>query len=261
MHRENEIAAQFGIEVFSPGAEWYAEEILSGMPFTFVRYGEGEWRTVVPKVPHKNFSHPRERTHFKTIWNDPKSGAEEMLRGAVLNHHDHERYWTAMWHFRHLNHYNWLVPIKKWQDKNLGDVTWHDGYVWRRAIEGGRFGPIVHALREQRLPIVVVGPEALAELKDRLPIADHIVIHRWAAYYQMFEIEDAMRAQPPSLFILCGGGPVKIIANKLFPDIGEESTMIDFGASWEGLLGHIARRYFKRIKPGTLRRNWEVQDD
>jgi hypothetical protein len=255
---ENAVAKAHGIRVFSPGVQWYADEILSGVPFTLVRYGEGEWRAVVPKVPRKTFARATERKEFKRIWNNPESGAEAELRKAVLNHHNHPRYWAAMWHFRHLARYHWLPSIKGWQDRNLGkDRVWHDGYVWRRAVEKGEFYPVVEALREQGLPIVVVGSDLLTGLSDRLPIAHHIVIHRWEAYYHMDEIRQAMLAQPPSLFIMCGGGPAKMLANWLFPVIGEQSFMIDFGASWEGLLGFRARRYFDHIPRHVIRQSWE----
>jgi len=263
MASEISCAKKAGIQVFSPGLDYYVQEILSGIPFTLVRYGEGEWRTVVPSVPHKTFHGPLQRQVFQKIWNDPKTGAEEMLRAAILNHHDHERYWAAMWHFKHLKQYHWLPTIKRWQDKKLGkDIVWHDGSIWRVAIEKGVFYPVIAALREQRLPIVVVGPGQLTGLGNRLPIHDHILIDRWGAFYEMDMMEEEMLKQPPCLFILCGAGPAKIVANKLFPEIGEQSTMIDFGASWEGLLGHPARRYFREMSKEKLEQNWsEVEEE
>lgn len=243
-----------GIKVTSPGIEWYAKEIVSGVPFSMVRYGEGEWRTVVPGVALKPF-HNREV--YREIWHSPQ--AIEHLTRAVVNHHRHPRYFAAMWHIEHLRHYfHWLPSTIKWQKKNgLGDVRWHDGWVWRRAVQSGTFYPIVKAIKEQSLPLCIVGPPSLSRLNDHFDVEYRVEIDRWKAYYQLDLIVESVRHfNSPALWIICGGGPAKIAINRLFPELCEISYLIDFGAVWEGMLGERPRSYYDYVSGKTMRRNW-----
>lgn len=245
---------EYGFKLYSPGLQYYADQILSGNPFTLIRWGEGEWRQGIPCIPKKDF---RNRPDYHNIWKETPE-ATKVLANAIASHHDSPRYWCAIWHLGWLSHRNWSKPIQAWMKANgLWNVRWHDGWVWRRAIQEGTFYPVVEAIQKQSLPVCVVGPNTLADLKSRLPITLHIEIHRWRAYYDMDMIEKSMLDfGNPALWILCGGGPVKIVANKLFPLIGDHSYMIDFGASWEGLLGYLPRTYFQFVKPETIEVNW-----
>lgn len=237
------------IPVRSPGIRFYAKQILTGVPFSFMRYGEGEWRVMHPDIAPK--THP-----IYNEWLD--DDAADRLRSSLINYHQHPRYWPAIWHQDWYNQANHLPRIRQWlEDNELSDIPWHDGRVWRRATEQDDAFPIIDAMRKQSLPIVFIGPDKIQGVLKHFKGAQFIQVHYCHAYYDIDEIErKIINISQPALISFSVGGTAKILINDLFPEIGEWSYMIDFGAFWEGLCGKKARVYQWYLTEERLRKDW-----
>jgi hypothetical protein len=104
---------------------------------------------------------------------------------------------------------------------------------------------------------VFVGPERIRGVQKHFRGSKFIEVHYTKAYYDISEIEDKILSiGQPALFSFSVGGTAKILIHDLFPEIGEWSYLIDFGAFWEGLCGKKARVYQWSLTPERLRKNW-----
>lgn len=236
------------IPTLDPGIEWYADQILSAKPFSFVRYGEGEWRFIVPDIPEKSGRY--------SFWKFDE--AQEKLRQTVLKCHDADRYFPALWHQPHLNAHGWLDQVKKWfSDNSLGWIKWHRGRVWRLATEGNRMGVVVSAIREQKLPVIVVGPQRISRTVKELGAKKFIPIHPRQAYWDIEAIEqELLNFDNPAFISFSAGCNTKMMIHSLWPKIGHHSFMVDFGATWDGLCGNKTRPYHRSLDAKRMRVNW-----
>ena len=240
------------IPVRSPGLSFYAEEIVSGRPFSLLRYGEGEWRVIHPDMHIKKHN----------IYSEWKAEvAQNRLRNTLVNYHKHPRYWPAIWHQRYYDKDGRLSKIQRWlKESNLQDIPWHDGRLWRRATERLTFHIVVKALRKAPLPLVFVGPERIKSICKKLPVHDFITIDPTHAYNKLDEtMEKILRRVPDegAIVSFSAGGTANIMIHSLFSQLGESCFLIDFGAVWEGLVGMKTRPYHKPLKQADINRMWK----
>jgi hypothetical protein len=239
------------IETFSPGIKWYARRIRERASFSFARYGEGEWRVIVPEM------HVKKQRVFSE-WHADE--AQDAMRRTLLKYHNHLRYCPAIWHQRYYAKDGRDVKIEGWLNRNhLNEIDWHGGRVWRTAIENNAFFPVVKAIRSCVLPLIVVGPSKIkAAMEKKFKVAKFIEIHPFHAYHERFSILGEIALfDEPALISFSAGGTANILIHALFPLVGERSFLIDFGASWEVLSGNKIRPYAKGLNRQRLHKNWE----
>jgi len=131
---------------------------------------------------------------------------------------------------------------------NTHELNWHWGGVWRAGAEQRTLFKIINAIRQQELPFIVAGPESIRCIEDHMPVAEFIQIHPTHAYYDRDEIaQKILDLDEPALIAFSAGATASILIHRLFPEIGEQSYLIDFGAMWNGLCGTYKRAFQKRI--------------
>lgn len=108
---------------------------------------------------------------------------------------------------------------------------------------------VVDALRSQPLPLVLVGPHHLTPLTKLLPIHTHIPTSLALSPIRDLPLlrEKVFNCPRPAIYMFSASGIGKTITQHLFPVLGEESFMIDFGATWDGYCGITSRGYHQRI--------------
>jgi len=253
------------MRITTPGVEFYAQRVRDSDPFTLIRYGEGELRLAVPSLPAKGSGSQRIRglrymRESAKIW--AREANREAFRETVVGLHRHPRYFPALWHLNIMHKCGWLDDIEGWLNKvGLGDVEWHDGWVWRIAVEKQRLGIMMGAIRTQPLPIVVVAPERMRSIEGKLPIAKFVISPIPSSPPDVpTMMEGVLEVEGPALVILCAGVAGKILTHRLFPQIGEHSFLIDFGATLDGMCGNRVRGYHgpKALTKEAIKRNWGV---
>ena len=239
------------VDTYSPGIEYYANRILTGEPFSFLKYGDGEMRLIIPDMP----MNPR----LLSKWFPPKKFYAEPLRGCPVD----ENFIFALWRQDFFKKARRAREYEGWLKKNVPDgVVFHDGAVWMDALVSGRLYPIIEAIRLQSRPVIIVGPERLRHL-GRLTgwnIERYIFTHPLAAWEHLKFTEEEIRGiVKPALFVFAAG-PMKLLIHSLWSSIGHHSTMIDFGSVLDPLCGFCTRQGFWNLTLGTLRRNlgWET---
>lgn len=233
------------IEVFEPGVEYYAERMKS-KPFAFVRYGEGELQVVTPTIPL--------RAATKRRWDGwSKPGPQRVLRRTLVECHVDESYLVGIWHLAHFAAKHQAPKLERWL-KTLPVQTWHDGGVFKEALESGEFGCVIEAMRKQ--PVVLVGPARLAALPAKVGFEDcrHIVVHHNRAFLDWRRTARMVEKTGPAFFSFSAGGPAKIMIHHLWPRM-RDSYLIDFGAVWDVFVGQASRHYHRRLTPRQIARN------
>jgi len=249
-------------KIITPGVSFYANEVRENRPFSFVRYGEGDLRLAVPTLTAKG-NDPKVRG-LKDTRANAKTWAplphRAIFRETLSNPHDSPRYWVALWHLNIMKRSGWLDDIEAWLEKvGQADREYHDGSVWRIAVEKCQMGEMMDAIRSSSLPIVVVAPKRMRSIEERLHVAKFITspIPCGPNVVSVF-MKEFLAINQPSLVMLSASAAAKVLIHRLFPIIGEESFLIDFGASLDGLCGNRVRGYHgpKALTQKAIEKNW-----
>ena len=232
--------------LFTPGLQYYVDHILEGPPFSFIKYGEGE--LIVSAIPDHRLN-PQRRL--------PGSiGSEDSLREAIIEGPVDDRYMKALFRL------GWIrkaigPQVVEWVDANTPPETqWHNGRVWHLALQAGEFFPMIEAIGAQSLPVVLVGPPELGEMRrlTNWNVLKHIRIHRYHAWQDKDHIKaEILKTGEPAFYIFCAG-VLKVLIYELWPTVGQESFMIDFGSVFDPLCGFCSRRPWWDL---TLRTLWK----
>lgn len=236
------------IELYSPGIGYYAHRIRHGPSFAFVRYGEGEWKTIVSDIPLQKKSR---------LGRNPDVRAA--FQRTIIKCHQNDNYKVALWHQEYFIHVmRRQAELEAWIKRNVPAwVKWYDGRIWRATVEQGQLYPLIRAMREQKLPIILVGPQRIAR-RIGIPVTQHIVTHPKRVWQERKRIEkEILKFGRPALVAFSASGATKILIHNLWPAIGQHSYLIDFGAMWDGLCGFKTRPFHRRLTPALIRKNLE----
>lgn len=207
-------------------------------PFTFSRWGDGEWRSVLRK--HKDgASNCDGHRFFPAMANELR---EVLLRKPT--------YRLGMQNFA-MRLYG--RPIQQFLSSNkLTDLRWFNADVFHYGAIHGKRKELVAAVKTRKL--LVVGPPHLRSLKHSgLPYWDYVEVPPKNCY---LSIRDVFRkvigkveGQRDSLLIsISASMPAEILCDVLFMQLGSNHTIIDFGSVWDPLVGKLSRSYMKAAR-------------
>ena len=226
------------MKVQSPGLQFYVDKLLKDEPFSFARYGNGEWDCIL-QLYHKT-----------------RSGSQKFspgLRKALIASLKTQRageYYTALQSTTFLKRIKLFHRLEKWVDENAQGLNWHEGEVFTRASRKSQLFPLIEAMKQHR--VVVVGPKWLM----KLPFASVFVPVRSRNCWQDANAIMAQLRSLRNVVISFSAGPAtKVLIHRLQPIIGKHSWLIDFGSLWDPFCGKNSRRYHSRITPAVQRKN------
>jgi hypothetical protein len=233
------------IDVIKPGLKYYVDLINARKPFSFVRYGEGEIKWMIPALPTKS-GYPS----FK----DPAVAAE--LRATLIRAYVEDNYLPAIQHRWHFAEKGRLGIVEEWFEENVPPRRYHWAGVFRRATLQGKLYPLVKAIRQSDLPFILVGPLRIAPLIKTLNAAHHIVTDDRFAYQQIGDLEKRINSFPdPAIISFSCSFAAKTLIWRLFPRRGDKSILIDFGSLWDGYCGLKNRPYHPKMTKALIRKN------
>lgn len=225
------------MKVKSPGLEFYAAKLSNNEPFSFVRYGNGEWDCILQryhmtKSKSQRFT-PDLRKALSASLSDKRSG----------------EYYHAM-NPDFMEHCKILPRAEAWLADNAPGLDWHQCTVFCRASPRGVLHPFMKAMTQHR--VVVVGPPWL----KALPFADEFVPIRARECWQDADAIVAQLRDLNDVVISFSAGPAtKALIHRLQPVVGTHSWLIDFGSLWDPFCGVKSRKYHGRVTPDVQRRN------
>lgn len=204
-------------------------------PFTFGRFGDGEWRSILRK--HKPGAQNCDGHKFF-----PAMGID--LR-AVLT-----RKPTYLLGMQNFSMRLYGRPIQQFLDTNgLSDLRWVNADVFHYGAIHGHRKQIVDTVKARKL--LIVGPPHLQSLKHSgLPYWDYVGVPKRNCYTRIRdtfrEIVAKAEGQKDRLLIsISASMPAEILCDMLYMRFGDEHTIVDFGSLWDPLVGKLSRSYMK----------------
>jgi|WetSurMetagenome_2_1015567.scaffolds.fasta_scaffold00150_31 hypothetical protein len=205
---------------------FYVGLMAQGRPFSFSRFGDGEWNAILGSTGENCDGHP----YF------PELGAD--LRGALTAR---PAYFCAM-QYRAIRDMG--TRMRAFLDVNGVSLDWHDADVFHAASNEAELFPLVNQLRAMK--VVVVGPPHLRGMDRTLfHYAQFIEIPPKNCYHARHEIEAQVRrcasSLGPALFSFSASMTSNVLIHRLYPDLGATSWLVDFGSLWDVFVGVLSR--------------------
>ena len=214
------------------GLDYYVSLLKSKTPFSFSRFGDGEWNAV--------FNEPGANCDGHEYL--PQLGAD--LRNALLNK---GKYYYAIQSYAIQQA---GARIASFLVKNKIHWQWHYADIFHDAHNAGELYPLVEQLR--RMNVVVIGPDYLRTIGNAVfDYSDFIEIPRINCYTakdavieKILEIQ--VNSNMPTVYAFSASMASNVMIHELCPRIGEQAWLIDFGSLWDVYVGEDTRGCFKR---------------
>lgn len=216
---------------------WFVNQLAGEEPFTFTRFGDGEWRTIIGGI-YIGLRNSNGCTFSKKLSNE--------LRGVLQKNKPYRRGILRIAIRQHK---------KEIEDYLVGSncqVKWYKGDTLLGDSLRGNIFPFVEQLRERR--ILMVGQPFLRGLGLLGFFKPITFVHTPPvnAIEYKEEILDKVRRVIDRYYIdtvlWSSGLHTKIFVDELFDDYSTEITMIDCGSMWDGYMRIPSRTYIRRGK-------------
>jgi hypothetical protein len=212
------------------GLAYYVSLLKRNTPFSFSRFGDGEWNAVLNVQGANCDGHEYL----------PQLGAD--LRNALI---DNGTYYYAMQSSAIRDSGR---TIAAYLEENNIRWKWHNSDVFHYANDDAKLYPLIKQL--QSMNVVVVGPDYLRELDKIVFRYSHFVeVPRTNCYLakddvvkQILEIE--AKDSSPKVYAFSASMATNVMIHELYPRIGQHAWLIDFGSLWDVYLGYMSRGYF-----------------
>jgi len=212
--------------------EFYVSRLNDKRPFSFSRFGDGEWHCILGKKGENCNGD----TYTSALAHDLRQCFTQLPE---------ENYFRG-----HLTiaHHAGREKVARFQ-KILAD-NWVNGDVFLNAFLAREIRPLVEAFPERFL---YVGPEYLRPLFGR----KLLVIPAKNCHAQIDDLVKRVDAEIGKKHIdmvgFSAGMCANVLIHRLYPDHGNQVTMIDFGSLWDGCLGVPSRSYVEGLDPEKMR--------
>lgn len=234
------------LTVIKPPLSFYVDKLKAGTPFAFVRYGDGEWISMLGGKGqtcdgHEYFDEMASDLRHSLTINDPN-----FIRSiGPLALQDGRK-----------------AQITRYLYQKKLSLEWHSTEVFLQASLAGKLFPLVEQLHQKR--VVYAGPAHLELFCWRdLAVNDFIPVPTQNAYLSMNEmvtrVSLAIERQRAELLAVSAGPAAKVLIAKLWPKFGRTVTMLDLGSVWDGYVGRVSRSHVKRLTPTAVAQNLGVR--
>jgi len=226
------------IETHDPGLQFYVDQLTAAQPFTLVRYGDGEWSSIVGDRP----------TCIGQRLDLP--GLPAAMMDSIRNCPRDDHYYMACHPDQARGN------IEAWlKEHQPAWLKWYDNRTLYKASMHGALYPFVAALRTLPVPLVVIGPAHLRKLGDILPVAAFIEIPGVNAWPTVERILDAAQPYAGACFSISAGPTSSPLVYRMWRRGLRDGWLLDVGSLWDVFCGKRSRTYHTRIDDAKLRRN------
>lgn len=232
------------LKIHQTPLSYYVGRLQANDPFAFVRYGNGEWDGILGT---------RDRTGSGSQQlniSDLRQGLQYSLKCGYDSDHylvgmqGHMRKRTGLWRM-----------TQQWLRLHAPNIVWHDADVFHHSSSRAQLWPLIKELRKK--PLVFIGPHFLRKIASQLPYVGFVEVRKRDCYQDITKIYKAVLAQKsPAVFCFSSGPTTKILIAKLFPTLGTENFLIDFGSLWDIYCGVKSRTYHRKITLAIINKNF-----
>jgi predicted O-methyltransferase YrrM len=221
----------------------YTQRLEAGETFSFSRWGDGEWLSVLAKrlsntanCDSHRFFPAMGRELQEVLKSDPPYEIGMQQRALDLYGRDICRFLQA----------------------HLPKRQWHFADVFHKASCRGRLAPLLQLLK--KLPLLLVGPGYLTNIDKIIPFQEFVEVPRKNCYLQLNRIENeilqASKSLPkPFVCSLSASMPAEILIHRLYPRLQESTFLIDFGSLYDPFVGYNTRGYHRAMPEKIYKSN------
>jgi hypothetical protein len=217
----------------------FADHLRQGEPFAYLRYGDGEWLSILGRTGRNNDGHD----FF------PETLGRELRRSL--------EYGAQLWprndrYYMGLNALVLQVPIRRylieneiayrahWVSDNLFALGYRD-FSTRRFLEAVK---------------CFAGPKTLAGNRALAPVATglgcrHVIVPRIDCYLEMKRLRQESRFVGPGLLLCCAGMASECLIARLHRE-NPHGSYVDCGHIFDALTGNLSRDYTQANSDGIL---------
>ncbi len=219
--------------------EFYLDKLRRGEAFSFSRWGDGEWNSVLG-LRRESEANCDGHHYFRRM-------GDQLARALM----DHPMYFVAM---QPLAMRLRGGRIERWLSQKSVNLAWHEADVFHNKSERGEIGDVLEALRNAG-DLIVVGPPHLRQLSRYVEYRGFIEAPRKDCFLALDEIQTRIalavsRVRKPAVVSISAGMPANLIVHNLYQKIGNKAFLIDFGSLWDPYCGVSSRRYHRKLRLG-----------
>jgi hypothetical protein len=210
---------------------YYVGLLARDEPFSFVRYGDGEWSAVLGRSGANCDGHD----YF------PQLGAR---LSATLD--DQYPY------FYGLQYYGLKLDGRAIADyirRRRISVAFHNADIFAFANVLGRLNPFIEALR--RRPVAIIGPAHLKDLGHVFPVAQFFEVPSKNCFLAADDVSRSIRewgkGREGVVYSFSASMAANVMIHDLYPDLGQTNWLLDLGSLWDVYAGVKSRGWFQSL--------------
>lgn len=229
------------LQVVRPGLGFYINRLNNNQPFSFVRFGNGEWDCIFNRA--------------KRTGSGSQSLTNPLLKvgmRAAMAYKDDS-------YFRALQSPSYLA--RKGLIRLIGNaypnVRWYFGEVFHYASKRGQLGPMISSLRNLRIGIV--GPSHLQKLNKYFELEWFVEVAKKDCFKDYHAIRSEILTQEVvDVYSFSAGPAAKLLIHELHLCLSNRASLIDFGSLWDPYCGVRSRYYHRRVTKSVIKENMDV---
>jgi len=216
---------------------WWVKKIEREEPFTLVRIGDGELNGMI----WTNRKHGGGRTKNGDGHSLRIKEMRQLLRKSIKQPPNDGNYYRSLWMDGNCRPKERLA--RDHCDRLFPGVTWYNALAIHFANVRGYAHPFYTAMRNQRRPVIVVGPPHLRHI-DQVGLFDyhaHVEVPYHRAFFARERIVAEALAYPENALYTVHAGPAApVITWMLWKERGETAAVLDLGSVFDG---YVHERY------------------
>lgn len=199
-------------------------------PFSFSRFGDGEWNAVFDKKGHNCDKHP----YYPDM--------NEALRRVLKTYKNQPNYFLALQRYSRKRRGN---DIRKFLGKRK--IRWHNADCMHDASHAGDMQEFFKALKTRI--VVLVGPGYLEKFKPKdffIQVPDK---NCWLEKDRIVkEVEEVLEDAYNNMVVLFAASmAANVMVDELYKKYGNRHTFIDVGSVLDPYVGVVTRGYHNQI--------------
>jgi len=207
---------------------WFAEKLQNKEVFSFVRYGDGEWRCILGykgKNCDKHEYFPRLRVD---------------LSKAVCSNKD------MVFGIQNMSIRNMIGEIGPFLKKHNINRKWYDSDILHRANCNGNLYSFIKSLSEHK--VAIIGPDHIR--KSGIKFHHFVSVPKVNCYLKVDGIYKRTldAAKECSVFLFCASMTSNVLMDRLFDVVGDRISMIDCGSIFDPYSGILSRGIYRSEK-------------
>jgi len=226
----------------------FAELIKYKTPFSYLRYGDGEFRAIL-EYPGKNcdeheyFTRMGKRLFDELVYIKTSSMIEKINIYVGLH---------GTWHQKE-------IQTLLFENNMVNTIHWVSMLITRFALEDLTLIPFLEEIKKTETPLVFIGNESHNVIAEALLCSSFIEIPYINAYLEIDNVINICKNLPgffdiQMIFIACAGMPTEILLGTL-RRLNNNHVYIDCGAVFDSIVGRKTRGYMRTDKNDELIKN------